>query len=115
MGQSHTTPLSICKEYLNHPLGLTLSTPGLVIPYKLYVNCQFIDRHENKKTLEKFEKKKKHFTEKGDTHDKVVVLSLVLESSIEASFQVKAELHFPSTLFISIYFKNVFSVFLFLS
>ena len=29
--QSHTTPYSICKEYLNHPLGLTLSTPSLVI------------------------------------------------------------------------------------
>ena len=29
--QSHTTPYTICKEYLNHPLGLTLSTPGLVL------------------------------------------------------------------------------------
>ena len=29
--QSHTTPYSIWKEYLNHPLGLTLSTPGLVV------------------------------------------------------------------------------------
>ena len=29
--QSHTTPLSICKEYLSHPLGLTLSTPGRVV------------------------------------------------------------------------------------
>ena len=28
--QSQTTPESICKEYMNHPLGLTLSTPGLV-------------------------------------------------------------------------------------
>ena len=27
---SHTTPESICKEYLNHPLDLTLSNPGLV-------------------------------------------------------------------------------------
>ena len=27
----HTTPKSIGKEYLNHPLGLTLSTPGLVL------------------------------------------------------------------------------------
>ena len=28
--QSHNTPQSICKGYLNDPLGLTLSTPGLV-------------------------------------------------------------------------------------
>ena len=27
--QSSTVPLSIHKEYLNHTLGLTLSTPGL--------------------------------------------------------------------------------------
>ena len=29
--QSHTTPQSICKQYLNHPLGLTLSTTSLVL------------------------------------------------------------------------------------
>ena len=29
--QSSTVPLSIYKEDLNHTLGLTLSTPGLVI------------------------------------------------------------------------------------
>ena len=28
--QSHTTLYSMCKEYLNHPLGLTLLTPSLV-------------------------------------------------------------------------------------
>ena len=37
MGQSHTTPLSICKEYLNHPLGLTLSTPSLVLPVLIII------------------------------------------------------------------------------
>ena len=31
--QSHTTPSSIFKDYLNHPLGLALSTPGLVVYY----------------------------------------------------------------------------------
>ena len=29
--QSNTVPQPIYKEYLNHPLGLTLSTPGLVL------------------------------------------------------------------------------------
>ena len=29
--QSSTVPNTIYKEYLNHTLGLTLSTPGLVI------------------------------------------------------------------------------------
>ena len=31
--QSRTIPQSIYKEYLNHPLGLTLSTLGLVVYY----------------------------------------------------------------------------------
>ena len=31
--KSHTTLYSICKEYLNHPLGFTLSTPSLVFFY----------------------------------------------------------------------------------
>ena len=35
--QSHTNPWSICKEYLDHPLGLTLSTPGLDLFLKLIV------------------------------------------------------------------------------
>ena len=34
--QSHSTPESICKEYINHPLGLTLSTPALVISFSFY-------------------------------------------------------------------------------
>ena len=61
------------------------------LTYFIFDECQFIDRHVNKKTLEKFEKKKEHFSEKGAKHDRVVVLSLVLEASIEASFQVKEE------------------------
>ena len=32
--QSNITPLSLCKEYLNHPLGLTFSTPGLVLHFR---------------------------------------------------------------------------------
>ena len=35
--KSHTTPSSICKEYFNHSLGLTLSTPGLVM--RLFRSC----------------------------------------------------------------------------
>ena len=52
------------------------------------MNYQFIDRNDNKSTLEKYELRKKQLTEKGAKHDYVVVLSLVLEASIEASFQV---------------------------
>ena len=39
MEQSHTTPFSQFvshKEYLNNPLGLTLSTPGLFFFYIFY-------------------------------------------------------------------------------
>ena len=64
-------------------------------------------------TLEMFEQKKKLLTEKGAKHDKVVVLSLVLEASIEASFQVKGITSFQdifsSNISIS---KMIFSVFL---
>ena len=37
---------------------------------------------------EKFEKKKKEAMKKSADHENVVVLSLVIEASIEASFQV---------------------------
>ena len=49
--QSHTTPKSICKEYLNHPLGLTLSTPGLVSHYYPDSHPDYLDVFFLSKTL----------------------------------------------------------------
>ena len=50
------------------------------------INCLFsIDRDRNK---EKFEAEKKEAMKKSADHENVVVLSLVIEASIEASFQV---------------------------
>ena len=43
--------------------------------------------------MEKYELRKKQLTEKGAKHDNVVVLSLVLEASIEASFQAFHFIH----------------------
>ena len=45
--QSHTNPESICKEYLNHPLGLTLSTPGLVC-FNFRVQTGYLKCHPGK-------------------------------------------------------------------
>ena len=50
------------------------------------IYCLFSkDRDSNK---QKFEKEKKEAMKKSTDHENVVVLSLVIEASIEASFQV---------------------------
>ena len=52
--QSHTTPSSICEEYLNHPLGLTLSTPGLVFTYLLTFFVEFFFSEKTRKKVFNF-------------------------------------------------------------
>jgi len=55
---------------------------------KLYKNYGWADRNKSPETEEEFEKKKKEYKDEIQTHENVVVLSLVVESSLEASFQV---------------------------
>ena len=54
----------------------------------LNINCLFpTDRNSSKENKESFEAKKKKAMKKSADHENVVVLSLVIEAAIEASFQ----------------------------
>ena len=47
--QSNTNPQSICEDYLNHPLGLTLLTPGLVTAIFSFICCEIIKNSKQTK------------------------------------------------------------------
>ena len=47
----------------------------------------YTDRNSSQENMESFEAKKKVAMKKSADHENVVVLSLVIEASIEASFQ----------------------------
>ena len=56
---------------------------------KLFETHARPDRNKNEETQKKYEEDKKKCLDKIEDHENIVVLSLVVESSIEASFQVR--------------------------
>ena len=56
---------------------------------KLYNNYAWQDRNKNEETQNQYEEKKKQCMEELEDNENMVVLSLVVESSIESSFQVR--------------------------
>ena len=57
--------------------------------WKLYNNYAWQDRNKNEETQKQYEEKKKQCMEELEANENMVVLSLVVESSIESSFQVR--------------------------
>ena len=57
--------------------------------WKLYNNYAWQDRNKSEETQRQYEEKKKECMEKLEANENMVVLSLVVESSIESSFQVR--------------------------
>ena len=55
---------------------------------ELYNNYAWEDRNKSEETQKQYEEKKKECMEKLEDNENMVVLSLVVESSIESSFQV---------------------------
>ena len=55
--------------------------------WSLFKNNSRSDRNESKEKLEEYNKKKKEYMDESASHEHIVVLSLVIEASIEASFQ----------------------------
>ena len=55
---------------------------------KLFKNYAWAKRNKNEKTEKKYEEEKKKCKDDIEAHDNVVLLSLVVESSLKASFQV---------------------------
>ena len=60
---------------------------------KLYEKYAWPQRNESMETQMKYEKEKKECKDDIEAHENVVVLSLVVESSLEASFQVSIKIY----------------------
>ena len=56
---------------------------------ELYKNYAWEDRNKSEETQKQYEEKKKQCMEELEANENMVVLSLVVESSIESSFQVR--------------------------
>ena len=56
---------------------------------ELYNNYAWEDRNKSEETQKQYEEKTKQCMEKLEDNENMVVLSLVVESSIESSFQVR--------------------------
>ena len=76
------------KSWTNLPIAFLTKLRKFMLERKLYETHAWADRNKNEETQEKYEVDKKKCLDKIDEHENIVVLSLVVESSIEASFQV---------------------------
>ena len=55
--------------------------------WDLFKNCAYPDRNKDEKTKQEYEEKKNECMEEIEKYDRIMVLSLVIESSLESSFQ----------------------------
>ena len=77
------------RSWLKMPIAFIAKWRKFTLEKKLYEVYKRADRNKNEKTQKKYETDKKMYTDKIEEHENIVVLSLVVESSIEASFQVR--------------------------
>ena len=78
-----------CKSWTRLPIAFLTKLRKFMLEKKLYETHARPDRNKNEETQEKYEKDKKKCEDKIEDHENIVVLSLVVESSTEASFQVR--------------------------
>ena len=72
------------------PLAFSTKWHKFQLEKNLYNNYAWSNRNQSKETEKTYEETKKSCMELADAHENVVVLSLVIESSMEASFQVSS-------------------------
>ena len=77
------------KSWTKMPIEFTAKWQKFKLEKKLYENYARADRNKNTESHKKYEVEKKKCLDKIEDHENIVVLSLVVESSIEASFQVE--------------------------
>ena len=70
------------------PLPFITKLNKFLLDLELYNNYAWKDRNKSEETQKQYEEKKKQCMEKQEDNENMVVLSLVVESSIESSFQV---------------------------
>ena len=76
------------KSWTKMPVTFAAKWRKFILEKKLYEVYAREDRNTNAETKKKYETDKKKCLDKIEEHDNIVVLSLVVESSTEASFQV---------------------------
>ena len=76
------------KSWTKMPITFTAKCRKFLLKKKLYEVYAREDRNKDTETQKKYEVDKKKCLDKIEDHENIVVLSLVVESSIEASFQV---------------------------
>ena len=84
--------LMMGKEYSKaaffyFPLPPITKLKRFLCDWRLYENYSDPDRNLNEETKQKYEKIKNECMEEIEKNDRIVVLSLVIESSLESSFQ----------------------------
>ena len=77
------------RSWLKMPIAFIAKARKFTLEKDLYDVYAKAGRNENETTYKEYEKKKKECLDKIDDHENIVVLSLVVESSTEASFQVR--------------------------
>ena len=75
------------KSWRNIPFPFVTRWYRFLLDIELFKNYAWPDRNKDKKTKAKYESTLKQCMEKLDDHDQIVNLSLIIESSVEASFQ----------------------------
>ena len=75
------------KSLRNLPLPFVTRWYKFLLDRELYSNYAWSDRNKSQETQSEYEKRMKQCSENLDAHDQMVNLSLIIESSVEASFQ----------------------------
>ena len=94
------------KSWLKMPIAFIAKARKFTLEKELYEVHAWSDRNNDNDTLKKYEMDKKECLDKIDDHENIVVLSFVVESSIEASFQVR-----PLKIIVTFKFFSFFQVF----
>ena len=75
------------KSWRNIPLPFVTRWHRFLLDIELFENYAWADRNKDKQSKTEYEETLKKCTKKLDANDQIVNLSLIIESSVEASFQ----------------------------
>ena len=75
------------KSWMNLPLPFVTRWFKFILDCQLYKQYAWPDRNKSPESQTEYETKVKQCSENLDAHDQIVNLSLIIESSVEASFQ----------------------------
>lgn len=99
------------RSWTKLPIPFVTKFHKFMLEKKLFKNYAWTKRNESKETEKKYEDEKKKCKEDIEAYENVVVLSLVVEASLEASFQVSnviiiSQSALNSTTYCSVFLSN---------